>query len=339
MENTQPSYNDLVNTTLGGMVRGEIAHRVSAMLVDNTATGAKRVVEELAAAIYDPVGGFNRLVHGEMFHTFENPPDRLPHRFLFQADLGYRHVADSGVKEPNRGLLSLRLTYGDPFERVTIPFQFFDAAVDVSGPGGNAVSLLTERGMLAGWPLTDAGGSSRQAIGVFMHFDYVNNASQVVGAQRFSLGLVSVYTLGGRWELATDIAAVVFPLEGVQTTNFDLPEATRNYDYAPGAGGRAALTLRHAGYDLLSAAYGVTRDWTVSGASQGNTLQFAHGEARIPLGGRIGLGGGYGWYSRATRYADFPTDRKTQVEWRAFLSIKLGEISEQGTAPAKAPTP
>jgi hypothetical protein len=65
----------------------------------------------------------------------------------------------------------------------------------------------------------------------------------------------------------------------VQTTNFNLPEITRNDDDAPGAGGRGALTLRHAGFDLVTAAYGITWDWTVSDASQGNRLQYFHLEA------------------------------------------------------------
>ena len=55
MENTPPSINDLVNTTLGGMVRGEIAHRISAMLVDNTETGALRFVRERSAMRPDQI--------------------------------------------------------------------------------------------------------------------------------------------------------------------------------------------------------------------------------------------------------------------------------------------
>jgi hypothetical protein len=51
------------------------------------------------------------------------------------------------------------------------------------------------------------------------------------------------------------------------------------------------------------------------------------------------IGGGPSWYSRQTRYTAFATETRRQLEWRAFLSIKLGEISAQGTPPPKAPTP
>ena len=49
MENARPSANDLVNTTFGGMTRGEVAHRISAMILDNQATGKNRIIREIAA--------------------------------------------------------------------------------------------------------------------------------------------------------------------------------------------------------------------------------------------------------------------------------------------------
>src|SRR6266536_3198880 len=49
MENTAPSINDLVNTTLGGMTRGEVAHRLSAMILDNTSSGRPRFFRRVGA--------------------------------------------------------------------------------------------------------------------------------------------------------------------------------------------------------------------------------------------------------------------------------------------------
>jgi len=92
MENARPSTNDLVNTTLGGMVRGEAQYRLAAMLLDNTATGSERFWREVGAAVLNPMGTLTRLVNGDMGRTFENPQDRLPDGFLFSADLGYRRV-------------------------------------------------------------------------------------------------------------------------------------------------------------------------------------------------------------------------------------------------------
>ena len=41
------------------------------------------------------------------------------------------------------------------------------------------------------------------------------------------------------------------------------------------------------------------------------------GEQRFVLG-RLGVGGGYAWYSRKTSYSGFFEPRKTQSEWRLF---------------------
>lgn len=66
MERHRPSFNDLVMTTTGGMFVGEMAHRFSSLVLDDSATGAERVWREATGFLIDPVRGFNRLIHGEM---------------------------------------------------------------------------------------------------------------------------------------------------------------------------------------------------------------------------------------------------------------------------------
>ena len=74
MENTRPSTNDLVNTTLGGMARGEVAHRLSNMIIDNESTGKTRLIREIAAGVINPAALLNRLLRGEAFQEFNNAP-------------------------------------------------------------------------------------------------------------------------------------------------------------------------------------------------------------------------------------------------------------------------
>src|SRR4029453_3121103 len=75
MENEPPAINDLVNTTLGGMTRGESLYRLRNMFLDNTGRGSSRFWRELGGLVLNPIGGFNRLIRGEMWKDFENPPD------------------------------------------------------------------------------------------------------------------------------------------------------------------------------------------------------------------------------------------------------------------------
>src|SRR5262249_58752763 len=62
IENTPPSINDLVNTNLGGMTRGEVSYRLAIVVLDNKATGADRVWREVVAAVLNPVQPVHPLV-------------------------------------------------------------------------------------------------------------------------------------------------------------------------------------------------------------------------------------------------------------------------------------
>src|SRR6266498_1901061 len=114
MENTTPSINDFVNTTLGGMARGEVAHRASVLILDNTAGGANRLWREITAGIINPVGAINRLLRGEMTRDFANPDDRFPSGFSLSVDSGYPRTGGGG-EHLNQGSLSVSALYGNPF--------------------------------------------------------------------------------------------------------------------------------------------------------------------------------------------------------------------------------
>ena len=319
MENTAPSVNDLVNTTLGGMTRGEVSHRLSNMILDNTSTGGSRVVREIGAAILNPVGALNRLLRGEMSREFANPSDRFPSLVVLSADLGYRHI-NGGAPHPNQATLSLSFLYGDPFEGdLHRPFDSFWIGIDLNSPGGVLASRIEERGILKGWELTDPTDSVRHIFGFSQEYEYLNNAAQVFGAQIFSVGLLSKYSLGEKLMALTDATVFVFPLAGIQTTDFENPETGRNYDYAPGGGARIAGRIYVGGREIVGAGYGVAWASTANGVSNSNTLQFFRAVARLPLG-PVSAGAGYSWYSRKTTYPGFFEARKTQSELRVFVN-------------------
>ena len=323
MENDAPSINDVVNTTLGGMTRGEISHRLSVMILDNTATGAARFWRELAGAIVNPVGAFTRLVDGDMGREFPNPDERFPGTFAVSGDLGYRHIGGN-ASHPSQGTVSISALYGDPFAGdIQKPFDTFWVGADLNAPGGAAVSRIEERGLLKGWELTDPSDSARHIFGFGQEYEYLNNEAQVFGAQIFSAGFLSKYRIG-KLAAATDFTAIAIPLGAVKTTDFENPQTGRNYDYAPGAGLRGEARLYAGAREVLAVGYGVAWLDTVNGLSRDNTLQFFRATARIPIVGALGLGAGYWWYSRKTSYAHFFEAQKTQNEWRAFVNLAFG---------------
>ena len=322
MENTAPSKNDLVNTTLGGMTRGEVAHRLSAMILDNTSGGGERFWRELFATLINPVGGFNRLVRGDMARDFENPEERFPQGFAAAADLGYRHVA--GSEHADQASLSIFARYGDPFAGdIQKPFDTFWAELDLNAPGGSTLTRLEERGLIKGWDWSPSASETRHIFNFSQEYAYVDNLAEVFGAQMFGMGLLSRYGSDRSIFATTDLSAILIPLAGIQTVDF--VNADSAYDYAPGAGLRAgAKLLNERGLELVSVSYSGIWLHTVDGVSDESKLHFLRGIGRIPLSRRFGVGGSYWWYARKTTYPGFTEPRQTQSEWRIFFNATVG---------------
>ncbi len=64
-ETQGPSFNDLVNTTLGGMTLGEAAYRLSQVLIDDRSRGAARVAREALAGTREPHAAPDAPLHGQ----------------------------------------------------------------------------------------------------------------------------------------------------------------------------------------------------------------------------------------------------------------------------------
>jgi len=68
-ENTLPSINDVVNTPVSGAFIGQILYRLSSNILDDRATGTRRLFLELAAAAVNPSRAFSRLTSGAVFRN------------------------------------------------------------------------------------------------------------------------------------------------------------------------------------------------------------------------------------------------------------------------------
>ena len=63
-ENTQPSLNDVISTSVTGPFIGEVSHRMARKLIDESARGPMRFIREATVVLFNPVEEFNRLVSG-----------------------------------------------------------------------------------------------------------------------------------------------------------------------------------------------------------------------------------------------------------------------------------
>jgi hypothetical protein len=168
--------------------------------------------------------------------------------------------------------------------------------------------------------LTEPDSAVRHIAGFSLEYEYLNNKSQVFGAQMLGAGVISRYRWGPTVFAVTDVTLLAIPLVGIQTTDLQNPETGRNYDYAPGAGARAEARLYVGAREVLGGGYGFVWASTANGASISNALQFFRAVVRLPLPGPITVGAAYAWYSRKTRYSHFFEPPRTQNEKRIFLS-------------------
>ncbi len=320
-ETTRPSLNDLYNTSFGGVVTGEVIHRLLALIRDNRATGLARVLRELAAVPLDLPGSVVRLLKGKGLRVYANPPDREPSHFGLRFQSGAQLVADSGG--PNRRVLAgtalVDIDYGDPFAApYAQPFDVFTARLRV-GTKGEPVTEMRVEGRLFGHELTRPEADARWIFTVAQKMAYNATPAYRYGAQSLDVGFVNDFALSGGLDVRTAGYAEGIVMGAVDAPKGDTLDSRRTYDFGPGVGLDLAASLDARGIPLLTARWHVAYLHAVSGSSANHFVQFPSLEAVFPLSGTLGLGLYAGWYQRRSTYATRPGEEAAFPEYRVSL--------------------
>lgn len=317
-ETHRPSLNDFFMTSFGGIALGEMLHQVSSSLRDTEASGGARLSRELAATLFDPMGGLNRLARGEWTRHRPNPAGHEAADYLVRFAAGARRVRESGSPNRYSSTFLIDLSYRDPFERAyRAPYDVFTLRLQVS-PGGGGLNLLRSVGRLYGGDLATQAAGHRHLWTLNQRFDYVDNLAYRYGEQGLEAGLLSRWRLGGDLSLRTEISAGATLLGAIDGPHTGIGE--RSYDFGPGVGANAELTLEHRGrrYFTFYNRWRALR--TVSGAESNHHLLFTGAAAMVPLTGGLGLGLYLSDDRRTSRYPELPSDRRSYLEGRVFLT-------------------
>ena len=176
-----PAINDLIATTVGGVAIGEVTHRISSLVYDDSKRGMARFWRELLGTVICPIRGLNRIISGDawrvrhegyLYHDY----DRLPVALTMSA--GVRYLADDNAmfRGESHPYVGVSLVYGDPFdESVNRPYDYFTADI-AFGLSGNQplicdVHLL---GQLWSAPVYSENGMQAE-FGFFQHFNYYDS--------------------------------------------------------------------------------------------------------------------------------------------------------------------
>ena len=296
-ETTRPSTNDLIVTTLGGISSGETSYRLSDLVFDNTATGFRRFLHELAGLAISPGRVLDRLTTGEAWRVAPNSGAERPEWLDFDLEGGWIHVesarkADEAVVR-DRVTLPMDLNYGDPFEKdLGKPFSTFHLEAEFTN-GKQFVSRVQTEGLLAGRRL-DGTGPERTVVGASFIFDYLN-VDLEFSQQALAFGVWSRIPLGRGWDVLPR-AALLGSFAAVQTSEDSVTTTFRNYDYGIGGGVRAGARLRHASRDVLRVALDDVFLLTANGPTRWNEVRIAQADARVPITRTFSLSAEYTYH-------------------------------------------
>ena len=201
-ETEPPAINDLMATTIGGICIGEVTHRVSNLVFDDSSQGFRRFLREFAGTLICPIKGFNRLITGQAWrvradHNKYHDYSRFPINFM--VTLGDRYLSDEGglFRGEQNPYLNFSLLYGDVFDTSNnAPYDYFTANVTF-GLSGNQPLISSVHLLGKLWSANFYEGKQMTAaFGVFQHFNYYDSEAVKDGTQRVPYRISEAASIG-----------------------------------------------------------------------------------------------------------------------------------------------
>ncbi|MDR0829625.1 MAG: DUF3943 domain-containing protein [Prevotellaceae bacterium] len=177
-ETNYPSINDLLATSIGGMAIGEMTHRVSHLVLNDSKHGIERVGREILAGIISPMDMLNRILSGKAWHhsPFDETQNVEKPNFVINLAVQNRFMTDLDNNRNNSNVaLGFTAIYGNPFaDQKRLPYDYFTANIDFNIIGKQP---LISNGSIIGllWGNNWEKKNYNFLAGVFQHFDYYNS--------------------------------------------------------------------------------------------------------------------------------------------------------------------
>jgi hypothetical protein len=215
-ENGKPEREDLINTTVDGVLLGEVTYRLSSNILDDRTTGPERVFREILAGLVNPVRGINRLFDGKAFRrtnreVYQKEPLNIA---LYAGVHSINNQTNALLSGHTDEMVNIQLDYGNPFElRYRKPFDFFKFRAELNfGVGRKVVDNITGYGVLLAknYQL----GKLSVLFGGFQHYDYYDAKAFELSTIAFGPGVLTKLPLGKASELDVNFHLAFVPFGG-----------------------------------------------------------------------------------------------------------------------------
>ncbi|WP_165020359.1 DUF3943 domain-containing protein [Dysgonomonas sp. ZJ279] len=354
LENQPPSTNDLIATSIGGIVIGEVSYSASDLVLDNRAEGTERLGREFAAFLISPTRGLTRIMNGDAWQKKPTSGRQygIP-EIRIEASTGVRTLSLGKTYWAKEMIwtTNLNVEYGDRFDTYNKqPYDYFMFRASLNAHKSQPILgrfNLTAR--LHGTELIDT-EKDYLSLGLYQHFAYYD--SDTISSEsnripyRFSVpasfggGLIYQNKRSASWlfDAYTHLNAVILGASLSDHYKVDM----RNYNMGSGLGWQAGFNLTYKdifglhstyeGYRMFTwKGYPVGIDWNtidpntlnVQGDKSQATLQAFSLRADVKLHRRIYFTLMSYFYSRITNYDQYEDVRAHAKEGYLMMTYRF----------------
>jgi hypothetical protein len=324
MENTRPSFNDLINTTFTSSFLGEIMFRLSSNILDDRRSGGKRALREILAALMDPPRFIERLETGKIVRvTLKEVYQKEPVNISVYT--GVKNVNDgtSFWKGENSAIFNFNIIYGNPFEdRNRKPFDFWRVRGDVTlGAGRKIIDNLMGYGIIFGTNIKKK--NADMLFGLFQNYDYWDSKLFELATLGLGGGIFHRLQMGKTTDLVTQIHLGVVPLAGVSSPH--VQEVDRNYNYAGGLQGMIEAALNLGGLrTTITAAYYIYGLHNYVGVAGNSITGIFRPKIAVKVLSWLSVGFEFLQYGKDSYFHDFPDEHVRNNEQRVYIMLDSG---------------
>ncbi len=245
-ETQAPSINDFVNTTYGGILLGEMLHRVSRHVIGKGRNGRNKKGNETIAFLINPVNGLNRWLDGKS-GTVDDYYTADSSVISASIDAGVRRFDTRFGDLVDRGKTSfsarLRFNYSNGEHNFKRPFDQFRVNFEIGSGDSTTINAVNVHAMVYGTEFFSTKQGEYYGL-VTAHYDFYNNDAFFYGAQSINYNLMGEFHYRSSF-LKTNIAGGAVILAAVPDP-YLLYGDSRNYNYGSGLSYRfnGVLNLR-----------------------------------------------------------------------------------------------
>lgn len=328
METERPAINDLITTTLGGAMLGEITERLSDNILDDSSEGVVRAARETGAFLINPMKGLYRMLDGSMFKN-SSVKSNSGRKVKFEISAEKKMISylnSKGIDEDKADSTSIvpfanynfQMVYGDPFTSRK-PFDHFILHLGFSFKV-DVVANVNSKGLI--WKKNFRSDKYKHhAIGIMQNFDYISSLTYKIAASSFGVELMGERIFFKDWHFRHNSQVGLIFLGGASTEYF--LEVERDYNFGPGTIVKLGFHIYKEDFAKLSININRFLIRTISGAEGIESVGVGKFELQKNIYWGFGAAVSYVFYDREGAYLAYPDVQVFNHEFRGMLTYNF----------------